>query len=379
MSFDARSGQAQYERQQRRITARRARNEELRKRFLDAKQRTLGVDIAGLDAQVKEKKERIEAEKLADKMYAEQQRQIRDLIELNIIKENADSQATALQVAAAQRAQRDPTLRREWHLNNPNALKSELPPRTGDHDSRLGPSSIQVFDGEDLKKGDRVRMQQLQMRDWTAQILAEKRAKQEAEKEANQAEATMINQIVSLGNEIEAKEADDRLVESMVNARTNLQLAEDKRHRDATLRQSEQDRAASEVTNLTNSAWLNEHRAEGLNRMGKPRRDQWKGMSTDEIAQIYASQQRQIEAKHERKLEELARDREYSEYQRSVLNATQEMSRRELEEEEFRTKQIRMDQARQIVEKRVRDEIARKDRIGSITDDFFKGFGSSHR
>ena len=145
MSFDARSGQAQYERQQRRITARRARNEELRKRFLDAKQRTLGVDIAGLDAQVKEKKERIEAEKLADKMYAEQQRQIRDLIELNIIKENADSQATALQVAAAQRAQRDPTLRREWHLNNPNALKSELPPRTGDHDSRLGISMNPQF------------------------------------------------------------------------------------------------------------------------------------------------------------------------------------------------------------------------------------------
>jgi len=40
--------------------------------------------------------------------------------------------------------------RLEWDLNNPDALKHELPGRLGDDDPRLGPSSLQKFAGEDL-------------------------------------------------------------------------------------------------------------------------------------------------------------------------------------------------------------------------------------
>jgi hypothetical protein len=37
-----------------------------------------------------------------------------------------------------------------------------------DDDPRCGPSSIQKFDGEDLKRQERIREQQMQMKVWTA-------------------------------------------------------------------------------------------------------------------------------------------------------------------------------------------------------------------
>ena len=53
-------------------------------------------------------------------------------------------------------------------------MRNELPPRVGDFDPRCGASSLQIFAGEDLKKGDRIKMQEIQMRDWCAQKKAEK-------------------------------------------------------------------------------------------------------------------------------------------------------------------------------------------------------------
>lgn len=40
--------------------------------------------------------------------------------------------------------------RREWDINRPDGLKIDDPARVGDDDPRLGASSMQRFDGEDL-------------------------------------------------------------------------------------------------------------------------------------------------------------------------------------------------------------------------------------
>lgn len=40
--------------------------------------------------------------------------------------------------------------RREWDINRPDAKQLDMPARVGDGDPRLGPSSLQRFDGEDL-------------------------------------------------------------------------------------------------------------------------------------------------------------------------------------------------------------------------------------
>lgn len=40
--------------------------------------------------------------------------------------------------------------RREWDLNRPDGKTIDEPARLGDDDPRLGPASMQRFDGEDL-------------------------------------------------------------------------------------------------------------------------------------------------------------------------------------------------------------------------------------
>jgi len=53
---------------------------------------------------------------------------------------------------------------REWDLNNPNRWKYVTPARIGDDDSRLGPSSGQIFAGEDLQASARRKAQQDQLK-----------------------------------------------------------------------------------------------------------------------------------------------------------------------------------------------------------------------
>ena len=62
-----------------------------------------------------------------------------------------------------------PDARREWDLQDPDALKKDKPARVSDDDPRCGPASIQKFDGEDLNSQARRKYQQEQLREWSLQ------------------------------------------------------------------------------------------------------------------------------------------------------------------------------------------------------------------
>ncbi|CAF3321059.1 unnamed protein product, partial [Rotaria sp. Silwood2] len=53
---------------------------------------------------------------------------------------------------------------KEWDLNDPNRWKQLTPTRINDNDSRLGPSSGQIFIGEDLQASKRKKIQQEQLK-----------------------------------------------------------------------------------------------------------------------------------------------------------------------------------------------------------------------
>jgi hypothetical protein len=53
---------------------------------------------------------------------------------------------------------------REWDLNDPNRWKHLTPTRISDDDPRLGPSSGQIFAGEDLQASTRKKAQQEQLK-----------------------------------------------------------------------------------------------------------------------------------------------------------------------------------------------------------------------
>lgn len=72
--------------------------------------------------------------------------------EREVMQEEIDTQVDML---ANWQLQSDKTRGREWDLNDPDTLKKDRPAREGDDDPRCGPSSMQMFDGEDLHKAER--------------------------------------------------------------------------------------------------------------------------------------------------------------------------------------------------------------------------------
>jgi hypothetical protein len=94
----------------------------------------------------------------------------------------ADARALTKSVLAdltAQIAARES--RDSWPLNDPKRVLKAPPARVGDDDPRLGPSSAQVFAGEDVMFPARKALQQAQMRAWVAQVSAERAAGKAAE------------------------------------------------------------------------------------------------------------------------------------------------------------------------------------------------------
>ena len=379
--FDNRTNTSLASREERRLEARRQRDEERRQRFLNAKTRTLGVDVAALDRQVAEKRARKEAERAAEMSYAEEQRQIRRVLEMNLLEERKQQQQDRMEVAQVVQVQRDPTLTREWDLNNPNALKNEQPPRVGDFDPRCGPSSLQQFSGEDLNKGDRIKMQQMQLKDWTQQAISVKVGKKRAEAELEQEYAAQIAAVVNLTEQIEQKDNEQKDMENKEYAIRNQQLAELRRHNKEVFRQTEENKRIAELKYKKADPFLNEHRTTGISMFGRGRvrPDHWKGMTTSQLQEIFEIQKQQAAAKLEEKQRQKQKDYEYAQYEKAVYNLTQQANLQEQEAAREDQYVVRQEQAKQIAEKHARDAFIRQERAGKITDDFFKAFGASHR
>jgi hypothetical protein len=114
---------------------------------------------------------RQQAERVADEAFVREQQMIRDLVEENLLKEQRDGYMERRRYAEHQLQAKDPSQRREWALNDPKALAKEKL-TTGaqlEAEGAAGPSSMLVFQGEDRSYGDRRKIMQAQLRDWTGQ------------------------------------------------------------------------------------------------------------------------------------------------------------------------------------------------------------------
>jgi hypothetical protein len=379
--YDPRTNSSVASREELKLQALRERNEQRRQRFLNAKTRTLGVDTAALDRQVAEKRAKKEAERAAEMSYAEEQRQIRRVLEMNLLEERQQQQQDRMEVAQVVQVQRDPTLTREWDLNNPDSLKNEQAPRVGDFDPRCGPSSLQMFSGEDLNKGDRIKMQQMQLVDWTNQAISVKEQKKIAEQQVEMMYAEQIKAVVNMTAEIEEKDNEQKEVENREYAVVNQQLAELRRHNQEVFRQTEEKQRIAELNYKQADPFLNEHRTTGISVLGggRVRPDHWKGMTTKQLQEIFEIQKAQAAAKLEEKRRREQEEFEYAQYERAVYNLTQHANLQEQESAKEDQYAVRAHQAKQIVEKHARDAFIKEERSGKITDDFFKAFGASHR
>jgi hypothetical protein len=128
--------------------------------------------------------------KEAKKAIEEEVQQLYDLETLRILRQleirenenrlNKEKRQEEMNQFRAQNQKK--TERREFDLNDPEALKKDLPARIGDDDPRCSVSGSQVYFGEDLQYKDRIKNQQHQMKVWIQEKLQQEQARKHQER-----------------------------------------------------------------------------------------------------------------------------------------------------------------------------------------------------
>ncbi|KAJ8931202.1 hypothetical protein NQ314_015925 [Rhamnusium bicolor] len=173
------------------IEKRRQFEEERKKEFL------ILIDTATLERQVEEKTQRVSEQKRIDSIFEEQLKKADEIAIALDRKEKRSfygrlrrfSERAKLQfeINNFRKNYQKPEDRREYDLNDPNLIKKELPPRFYDEDPRLGPSSAQKFEGEDLQNEQRAKIQREEIRAWLDQQVREKNMADKEQKAADEA------------------------------------------------------------------------------------------------------------------------------------------------------------------------------------------------
>merc|ERR1719401_3076857 len=117
--------------------------------------------------------------------------------------------------------------RREFDLNDPNAIRKAPPMRIDDNDPRCGPASMQQFNGEDLMLEERQAQQKQYMRTVLEGQMFEKRMIDTEHDGDDKAWQEEVGKITQLRNEIEAHEHALRGQLRKAQQQDNLQRADE--------------------------------------------------------------------------------------------------------------------------------------------------------
>jgi hypothetical protein len=209
--------------------------------------------------------------------------------------------------------------------------------------------------------------------------VAERQARLDAERaeeaayQARQLEASQRAQEAELEAERSRREI------ARATANYNLALARERKERQRDEAIEGACDAIEEITASLASDLLTENpdRVHGVG--GRTVRENFKGMSPEELARIRAEQDAQVAERARLREEELARDRDWEAYNRAVAKAVAKSEVEVLREKERERQAHLADLKRQQEEKRLRDARAARDNTNQPTNEFFEAFGKSAR
>ncbi|XP_045480184.1 RIB43A-like with coiled-coils protein 2 [Harmonia axyridis] len=301
---------------------RRRRMEEARmKRIFDPKTRLFGIDYEALDKQIAEKK-RNEDERKRIEQIMDQQMVKNDEIALAYERKEKQERAKLLQeINSFRKVYQRFEDRREFDINDPQGIKKDIPARIHDDDPRLGPSSAQKFEGEDLVSAQRLRIQREQIKSWLDQQMQEKEAAQKEQKAAEEAYKAAMVARDERALQLERMEMECRKRLYEANRKFNAALAAEKDFEKKVLMKQTTEDNFAEIYNTMTSDMMAENPEIAISNLGPGRKisSQYKGMSREEMEQIRHDQLAQIEEKKRQKAAEKRADREFDDY----LNGTQ--------------------------------------------------------
>jgi hypothetical protein len=281
--------------QERAIATRRAMEASRLQRIKDPKSRTMGIDTEALSSQVAEKKAQLAAEKTLQNAYDAQRLQ-QDAQLAYLEQERLRAERTKAQfVDQFRMTEQGKEKSREYDLNDPLSKFKDLPGRVGDEDGRLSVSGMQQFHGEDLHYAQRVKVQQEELRQWSAELSAAKASRHLAEQEAAAIYAERAMQVDAVKTDLEATARMARTQQAVAVAEYQLAQAAAKREREAAAQKAELQDNIEEIQNNLAGDVLTENPSVGRSFIApnRVRPDHYKGMSPHEQQAILMAQEAQ--------------------------------------------------------------------------------------
>lgn len=294
----------------------RRRNRELQRqsRIFNARVRTIGIDLNALNEQVQDRTRReVEEERRHNAFAADMTRNDKITVLLQKRQEH-DMRELNKAVNEFRQSYQQPYDRREFDLNDPDSLKKDKPARVSDDDPRCGLASLQKFVGEDLNGKAREKLQQEQAREWIKQQTNEKDQALANQTYADHLYDLKAREMDQRACELASAEADCRRAINMATKDMNQALARERKAKEDSDKQQEQDDNFTEISNSVFGDMLTENPDVAQSAFGPHRviTDRWKGMSPAQLAEIRRIQQAQVEEKERLKQEEEEQEKEYN-------------------------------------------------------------------
>ncbi|KAJ1504278.1 RIB43A-like with coiled-coils protein 1 [Coelomomyces lativittatus] len=366
--------------EQQAILRRRRLDEERKLRIFDPKVRTLGIDVQGLDEQIKIKKGLQNLEKQHNDACDQFSRQTNEVLQLLDAKMELERRNHEKEIQDFRQSHQNAYQRRDFDLYDPNMLKKEAPARTGDEDPRTTVSGLQKFEGEDLKKDERLKLQKEQSRLWTWKRKFEsEQALQKAKNEAIRHDQAQFraSQAVQFLQDQASQQKKEKLV---ADNNFNLQLAMEKRLREIEDRQQEEMKNMNEIQNMIHGKFLTERDTSSNSNSNKLRVDAFKGNSPEAIREIYENREKQIKEAQERHNKEKEEQEMWIRSQMSLSRTTMILEREKERQRRLMNQRIR-EQNKELADqfksrKKFIDEVVY---TNPPTQEFFNQFNTTSR
>lgn len=346
----------------------RSRLESIKPTILDPKTRKIGIDVDALKAQVEEKRELASREKARNDAFDNQTLIQQDLIMENMEKERQLRYKMTCDQDRFRNSQQRPDQCREYDIWRPDLLKVSKPARIGDYDPRLGVSSGQVFDGEDLQVSARLAAQAKQRNEWYQTQMKEKAAEQRREQMED-----LNNQLVELETQKRLAEITERdeYAKSEVRkniANDNYQMYQDKKQNEADQRAFEQKQNEAEIINTQRKGII----AERMLQRGQCAPMDYRGMTVDDQKKIIDQQADQMLDNERRRQDDARRERQWYEYQEYLKSEGDKNEAQWLRRKQQQQAELYQTQLQQEKEFKRRENYMNKVVYGqNIPDDYF--------
>ncbi|XP_061328012.1 RIB43A-like with coiled-coils protein 2 isoform X2 [Pezoporus flaviventris] len=216
-------------------------------------------------------------------------------------------------VSEFQKNLQKPETRREFDLNDPQALKKDRPARVSDDDPRCTVSGLQKFLGEDLNYDQRMKFQKEQLREWSLQQQKDLKNALADQKFADDLHDKYRIALDQKTMEQQQKEEENRRAVCAATKYFNRSQAAELAEKKKLEKYQKMKDDMNEISSLLQGDLLSENPDQAISSFGTHRviTDRWKGMNQDQLRAICDTQQQQVLEKLRRNQEERRVDAEW--------------------------------------------------------------------